>query len=136
MIKESAKKSILICSIGYVLIIVSALMLSLIVRILTGYFPSFTFFTLALITFRLFEINYAFLLVPLFVAILVMMLLSRPSINTRIAGGMSLTSYYAFVALIYMAMRSGDFPYLALIPWFLFVFFLGYTSVIISEKLE
>lgn len=136
MTKESTKKLILICAIGYVLVIISALILSLTIRILTGYFPSFTFFTLALITFRLSEVSYAFLIAPLFVATVMMMLLSRTSINIRIASGSSLSSYYAFVVLIFIVMGSGDFPYLVSIPWVVYVFFLGFISSIIIERIE
>lgn len=136
MMKNSIKYTILTCSLGYFLIVASVFVASIVVRINTGYYPSFTFFTLALITFRLVEIHQGFLAAPLLVATFTMMLLSKTSINRRIIAGLSMTSYYFLVALIYVIMGAGEFPIEILIPWLPWVFILGFASSIIVDKLS
>jgi len=107
--KNSIRSIILTCALGYSLVALSVLVVFAVVKVITGYYPSFTFFALALITFRLSEISEAFLIAPLVVAILMMMLLSKTPINTRIVGGVSLTAYYVLVASI-LLVGGGDFP--------------------------
>ena len=135
MMKNSTKHAILTCALGYFLIITSAAVISIIVKIITGYYPSFIFFTLALITFRLVEIHKGFLIIPLLVAIFTMILLSKMEINIKIVAGLSMNSYYLFLALIYVILGAGEFPFEILIPWFLWVFILGFASSIIVDKL-
>lgn len=136
MMKNSIKYMILTCALGYLFIVASVVILSIIIRMITGYYPSFTFFTLALIAFRLVEIHQGFLIAPLLVAIFMMMLLSKTSINGRIVAGLSLTSYYFLVALIYLIMGAREFPIEILIPWLPWVFILGSASSIIVDKLS
>ena len=136
MMKNSIKYTIFTCALGYFFIVASVVVLSIIIRIITGYYPSFTFFTLALITFRLVEIHQGFLIAPLLIAIFTMMLLSKTSINIRIVAGVSLTSYYFLLALIYLIIGAGEFPFEVLIPWLPWVFILGFTSSIIVDKLS
>lgn len=136
MMKNSTKYAILTCALGYFLIITSAAVISIIIRIITGYYPSFTFFTLALITFRFVEIHKGFLIVPLLVAIFMMILLSKTAINIRIVAGLSMDSYYFFLALIYVILGAGEFPFEILILWLPWVFILGFASSIIVDKLS
>jgi len=134
--KNSIKYTILTCTLGYILIVASAVVHSIIVRMVTGYYPSFTGFTLALITLKLVEIHQGFLTAPLFVATFVMILLSKTSINRRIVAGLSVTSYYFLVTLIFVIMGVGDFPIKILTPWLLWIFILGFASSIIVDKLH
>jgi len=134
MTKNSVKYSILICVLGYLLIIASVIAVSIIVKLITGYYPSFTFFTLALITFRLIEIHQVFLIAPLSIAILVMMVLSKILNQTKIVAGLSMTSYYLLVTLIFLII-GGEFPFELLLLWLPWTFFLGFVSPIIVEKL-
>lgn len=134
--KNSIKYTILTCALGYFLIVASVVAVSIIVRMITGYYPSFAFFTLALITFRLVEIHQGFLVAPLLVATFTMMLLSKTSIDRRIVAGLSMASYYFLVALIYVIMGAGEFPIEILIPWLPWVFVLGFASSIIVDRLS
>ena len=120
-------KAVLASALGYALVVVSAFVISATIRAMTGYYPSLHFFTLTLITFRLSEINQAFLIVPPLIAMFATTLLSRIPIDTRIAGGLGLASYYIFVGLIF-AIIGGDFPYELLILWFALVFLFGFLS--------
>ena len=135
MRKNSIRGIILTCALGYSLVALSVLVVFAVVKVITGYYPSFTFFPLALITFRLSEISEAFLIAPLVVAILMMMLLSKTPINTRIVGGVSLTAYYVLVALI-LLVGGGEFPCEILILWLPWTFLLGFTSTLIVDRLQ
>ncbi len=134
IIKSSLKYAVAISALGYALIVGSAVVVSIIVRLITGYYPSFIHFTLALITFRLVEIHYGFLVLPPLVAIFMMMILSRTPINRRIAAGLSLNSYYLLVAFIYLIVGAGDFPMESSIPWLLLVFVVGFGASVIVDK--
>lgn len=118
------------------MIVASAVAVSIIVRIVTGYYPSFTFFTLALITLRLVEIHQGFLIAPLLVAIFAMKLLSKTSINRRLVAGLSVTSYYFLVAVIFVILGASDFPLYILTLWLIWIFILGVVSSIIMDKLH
>jgi len=136
MMENSVRYTILTCALGYFLIVASVVVVSIIIWMITGYYPSFTFFTLALITFRLVEVHQGFLMAPLLVATFTMMLLSKTSINRRIVAGLSMTSYYFLLALIYVIMGAGEFPIEILIPWLPWVFVLGFASSIIVDRLS
>jgi len=73
---------------------------------------------------------------PLLAATFMMMLLSKTSINRRIVAGLSMTSYYFLLALIYVIMGAGEFPIEILIPWLPWVFVLGFASSIIVDRLS
>jgi len=133
--KSSIKYIILTCALSYFLIVSSVVFVSIIVWMITGYYPSFTFFTLALVTFRLAEIHIGFIIAPLSVAIFAMILLSKTSINRRMIAGLSMTFYYFFVALIYVTLSAGEFPIEILVPWLPWVFILGFSSSIIVDRL-
>ena len=134
--KMKRKTTILTCALGYFLIVASVVVVSIIVRMITGYYPSFRFFTLSLITFRLVEIHQGFIVAPLLVATFTMMLLSKTSINRRIVAGLSITSYYFLVGLIYVMIGAGDFPLDIFILWLSWVFILGFASSIIVDELH
>jgi len=103
--------------------------------LITGYYPSFTFFTLALMTFRL-EVHQAFFVAPLIVGITAMMLLNKTAIDAKIAAGLSTASYCLSIALIYMATGVSELPIEILLPWILWAFILGFASSIIMDKLH
>ncbi len=134
MEKNSIKYIILTCVLGYFFIITSVFIVSIFIRMITGYYPSFTFFTLALITFRFVEIHQGFLIAPPLVAIFTMIPLLKTSINKRIGAGLSMTSYYLLVTLIYVIKGAGEFSLVILIPWIPWVFILGFASSIIVDK--
>ena len=121
-------KAVLASALGYVFIVVSAFAISATMGVLTGYYPSLHFFTLALITFRLIEIAQFFLIVPPLIAIFVTILLSCLPLDTRIAGGLGLASYYVLVWLIFATRGGGEFPYEILIIWIALVFLFGFLS--------
>ncbi len=76
----------------------------------------------------LFEINEAFLIVPPLIAMCMTILLSRICVDTRIAGGLGLASYYVLVCLIFATRGGGEFPYEILIIWIALVFLFGFLS--------
>jgi hypothetical protein len=129
-------KAVLASALGYALVVVSAFVISATIRAMTGYYPSLHFFTLTLITFRLSEINQAFLIVPPLIAMFAAILLSRILMDTRIAGGLSLASYYILVALILAAIGGGDFPYEITIIWVALVFLFGFLSATAIDTFE
>ena len=112
----------------------SALVVSAAVGLITGYYPSFTFVTLALATFRLVEIHLAFLLAPPLVTTLALVLLSKTPIDRRITGGAGLCSYYALVALLFVMADAGEFPMSIVIPWVAWAFIVGLGSSIIVDR--
>ena len=121
-------KAALASGLGYVFVVVSAFMISATIEIMTGYPSSLHFFTLTLITFRLIEINQAFLIVPPLIAMSAIILLSCLPMDTRIAGGFGLASYYILVGLIFAAIGGADFPYEIMIIWVALVFLFGFLS--------
>lgn len=129
-------KAVLASALGYVFVVVSAFAISATIRVITGYYPSFPFFTLALITFRLGEINQAFLIVPALIAMLATVLLSCIPMDTRIAGGLGLASYYLLVGIIFAAMGGEDLPYEILLFWVGLVFLLGCLSATVVNIFE
>jgi hypothetical protein len=129
-------KAALASGLGYVFVVVSAFMISASIEIMTGYCPSLHFFTLTLITFRLIEINQAFLIVPPLIAMFAIILLSCMPMDTRIAGGLGLVSYYILVGLIFAAIGGGDFPYEIVIIWVALVFFFGFLSATAIDTFE
>jgi hypothetical protein len=129
-------KAVLTSSLGYALVVVSAFAISATIKVVTGYSPSLQFFTLTLMTFRLIEVAEAFLIVPLFIAIFATILLSRIPIDTRIAGGIGLASYYILVGIIFAAIGGRDLPYEIVIIWVALVFLLGFLSATAIDTFE
>jgi hypothetical protein len=121
-------KAVLASALGYVFVVVSAFAISATIGVVTGYYPSLQFFTLALITFRMIEINQVFLIVPPLVVMFVTALLYRMPMDRRIAGGLGLASYYILVGVIFATIGGGDLPYEILIIWVALVFLFGFLS--------
>lgn len=123
-----------ISALSYILVIVSAVAVSVIAWLATGYFPSFTFFVLALISFRLVEVHTIFLAAPLIVSIISMTILSITPINKRIAAGLGIASYYLLVTMLFLISGAGDFPLDVSIPWIIWVFIVGFVSSALVDK--
>ena len=121
-------KAVLASALGYVFVVISAFAISATIGVVTGYYPSLQFFTLALITFRMIEINQVFLIVPPLIAMFVTALLYRMPMDRRIAGGLGLASYYILVGVIFATIGGGDLPYEILIIWVALVFLFGFLS--------
>jgi hypothetical protein len=56
-VKHTIKYAVTVAILGYAVLALSAVAVTLLVGLTTGYYPSLTFFTLALLTFRLTEIH-------------------------------------------------------------------------------
>jgi hypothetical protein len=132
----SVKDVILVAALGYAFIVASALVISLIVRLLTGYFPSFTYFTLGLITLRLVELHYGAVLAPPLVAAAAMLLLARTPLNRRMASGLAMSSFYIIVTLIYLFVGAADLPLAASVPWVGWTFLAGLGASIVVDRLS
>lgn len=128
--------AVVVSALGYVLVIASAVAVLVAVRLITGYAPSFTFFLLTLVTFRLVEVHYSLLVAPPLVTFGVMIVLARTPINRRLASGVSLSAYYVLAALMYLGAGAGEFPLETSIPWIVWVFVLGLTSSIVADKVS
>lgn len=113
----------------------SALVAFTVVKVVTGYYPSFIFFTLALITFRVAEIHYGFVFAPPLVAVAAMIPLSRTSINRRVAAGIGVSSFYFLVSLMYLIVGAGEFSVATAIPWVAWAFVIGLGSSVIVDRL-
>lgn len=113
----------------------SAIVVSAAVGLITGYYPSSTFFTLALITFRVAEIHHGFVFAPPLVAVAAMILLSRTSINRRVAAGIGVSSFYFLVSLMYLIVGAGEFSVATAIPWVAWAFVIGLGSSVIVDRL-
>jgi hypothetical protein len=127
--------AVLVGVLGYALVVASALVVVIGIRLLTGYWASFTFFTLALVTLRLTEIHYVFLLAPPLVTFCAMVLLGRTWTNRRLAGGVSLSSYYVMSALTYLAVGGEEFALEVSLAWILWVFVLGLVSSVVADRI-
>ena len=135
MNKNVVLRAILVSSLGYASVVAFACLIWKGFQILTGYYPSFAFFVLALVTFRLAEVSRLFLLLPPLVAVLTMMGLSEVLDNNMIVSGLGLSSYYIFVALVFLALGAGEFPFEVALLWILMTFFLGTTSGRMVDRL-
>jgi hypothetical protein len=120
---------------GYFGLAASAFLASAAIGLITGYHPSFTFFTLALLTFRLTEMHYGFLLAPPLISIVVITILSKTAINRAIRAGIGLSSYYIVVALMFVIVGAGDFPVGISIPWIVWAFVVGVGSSVAVDRL-
>ena len=129
--KHTIKYAVAVAILGYALLALSAVAVTLLVGLTTGYYPSVTFFTVALLTFRLTEIRWGFVLFPPLAAACAMILLSKTAVNRRIAAGLGLSSPYLLVALLYVLMGAGEFPLEIAIPWMVWVFAVGVASSIV-----
>ena len=132
--KHTIKYAVTVAVLGYALLALSAVAVTLLVGLTTGYYPSLTFFTLALLTFRLTEIHWTFVLFPPLAAACVMILLPKTGVNRRIASGLGLTSPYMLVALVYVVSGAGEFPLEIAILWVAWVFVVGVASSIAVDR--
>ena len=114
----------------------SAVAIWIIFGLTSGWYPSFTFFALALITFRLTETNYGFFVVPPLLATVVMIVLSGTPINRKMAAGVSLSLYYVLVAMMYVLVGAGEFALEIALPWIVWSFVLGLGASVIVDKLS
>jgi hypothetical protein len=133
-VKHTIKYAVAVAILGYALLALSAVAVTLLVGLTTGYYPSVTFFTVALLTFRLTEIHWGFVLFPPLAAACAMILLSKTAVNRRIAAGLGLSSPYLLVALVYVLMGAGEFPLEIAIPWMVWVFAVGVASSIVVTR--
>ena len=134
--KNSIKKILATCILAYILLAASAVAILIIVGLVTGYFPSFAFFTLVLLTLGFVWLHPVFLVVPPVLAFSMMVFLSKTSINGKAAAGASIASYYILIELIYLISGTGDFPVEVTIPWIFWAFVLGVASSVIVDKLR
>jgi len=134
--KHTIRYAVSISILGYAVLALCAVAVTLLIGLTTGYYPSLTYFTLALLTFRLSEIHWAFVAVPPLVAAPVLMLLSKSPLNRRIAAGVGLSSPYLLIALAYVLMRAGDFPLEIALAWVVWAFVVGVASSMIVDKLS
>jgi hypothetical protein len=121
---------------GYALLALSALALTLLIGLGTGYRPSLTFFTLSLLTLRLSEIHWALLLFPPLAGALATILLSKTPLHGRLVAGLGLSSPYVLIALVYVLMRAGEFALEIVFPWVLWVFVVGVVSSVAVDRLR
>ncbi len=136
VIKNSIKDALITSLVGYVLLVGSALILSAAIRLITGYYASFTFFTLALLTFRLVELRYGFLLAPPLVALVVITLLSRTPVNVHLSAGIGLSSYYILVASMFLLTGAAEFSATSAIPWIVWAFIVGVGSSVKVDSVQ
>ncbi|MGB3904277.1 MAG: hypothetical protein WBB22_05095 [Anaerolineae bacterium] len=114
----------------------TALAVSAAVGLITGYYPSLNSVALALATFRVAEIHYGFVFAPPLVAVAAMILLSRTSINRRVAAGIGVSSFYFLVSLMYLIVGAGEFSVATAIPWVAWAFVVGLGSSVIVDRLH
>ena len=119
---------------GYALLALTALAISVLTGLATGYHPSLTFLTLALLTLRVSEIHWALLLIPPLAAALATILLSKTPLHRRLAAGLGLSSPYVLITLVYLLMRAGEFPLEIVLPWVLWVFVVGVVSSVAVDR--
>lgn len=119
---------------GHAVLALSAVAVTLLVGLATGYFPCVTCLTLPLLTFRLTEIHWTFVLFPPLAAACTMVLLSKTRVNRRIGAGLGLSSPYLLVALVYVVSGAGEFPLEIPIPWTLWAFLVGTASSIAVDR--
>ena len=132
--KHTVKYAMTVAILGYALLALSAVAVTLLVGLATGYYPSLTFFTLALLTFRLTEIHWTLVLFPPLAAACAMILLSKTPVNRFMASGLGLSSPYLLVALVYVVSGAGEFPLETAIPWVAWVFVVGLASSIAVDR--
>ena len=132
--KHTIKYAVTMATLGYALLALSAVAVTLLIGLATGYYQCVTCITLPLLTFRLTEIHWGFVLFPPLAAACAMILLSKTPVNRRIVAGLGLSSPYLLVALVYVLMAAGEFPLEIAIPWIVWAFLVGAASSIAVER--
>jgi len=120
---------------GYSLLALSAVAVTLVVGLATRYSPCATCFTLSLLTLRLNEIHWTLVLVPPLVAACAMVLLAKAGLNRRIAAGLGLSFPYLLVALVYVLMGAREFPLEIAFAWMVWACAVGAASSVVVNKL-
>ncbi len=136
IIKDSMKYALTTSLVGYLLLVGSALIVSAAIRLITGYYPSFTYFTLSLMTFRLVELHYGFLLAPPLTALVVITLLSRTPVNVHVSAGIGLSSYYILVASMFLLTGAAEFSATSAIPMIVWAFIVGVGSSVVVHGVQ
>jgi hypothetical protein len=134
--KDSIAYSLTISLLGYAILALSAVAITLLTGLVTGYHPSLTFFTMALLTFRTYEIHWALVLFPPLAAASALMLLSKTPVNRRIAAGLGLSLPYLLIALAFLLMGAGEFPLEIAVVWMAWVYVVGVACAAIVEGLR
>ena len=134
--KHTIKYAVTVAILGYALLALSAVAVTLLIGLATGYYPSVTFFTLTLLAFRLTEIHWTLVLFPPLAAACAMVLLSKTPVNRRIASGLGLSSPYLLVGLVYVFSGAGEFPLEIAIPWTMWTFVVGAASSIAVDRVR
>ena len=134
--KHTIKYAVTVAALGYALLALSAVAVTLLIGLTTGYYQCVTCITLPLLTFRLTEIHWTLALFPPLAAACAMILLSKTRVNRIIVAGLGLISPYLLVALVYVLMGAGEFPLEIAIPWMVWAFLVGAASSIAVDKLH
>lgn len=130
---SNIKFAIFTNGVGYFLILASVAVLSILIKIFTGYYPSIPFFILSLISMRLSEVHFLFNFVPFFISVTISSLLLRNSERELLPAGISLCSYYVLTALI-ITLSGGEMPPF-IILWIIWIFVIGILSARITRFL-
>jgi len=133
-VKHTIKYAVTVAILGYAVLALSAVAVTLLVGLTTGYYPCVTCLSLALLTFRLTEIHWTFVLFPPLAAACAMVLLSKTGLNRRIVAGLGLSSPYLLVALVYALMGAGELPLEIAILWVAWAFVVGVASSIAVDR--
>jgi hypothetical protein len=130
------KYAVVISLLGYVFVVASAVVIWFLFGLTSGSYPSFAFFALGLITFRLTEIHGGFFAIPPLLATVGIVFLNGTPLDRRIGAGIGLASYYILVAFTYVIAGAGEFPLETVTPWIVWVFVLGLGSSAIVDRLD
>jgi hypothetical protein len=133
-VKHTIKYAVTVAILGYALLALSAVAVTVLIGLATGYYQCVACITLPLLTFRLTEIHWALVLFPPLAATCAMILLSKTAVNRRIAAGLGLSSPYLLVAAMYALAGAGDFPLEIAIPWIVWAFLVGAASSIAVDR--
>lgn len=134
IVKHFLVYALLVSFVGYAGLALSAVAVTLLVGLATGYFPCVRCFTLALLTFRLTEIHWTLVLFPPLAAFCAMVLLSKTGVNRRITARLGLSSPYLLVALMYVLMGAREFPLEVVTPWMVWGFLVGVASSLVADR--
>lgn len=133
--RQRVAHALIISFVGYALLALSALAVTLLVGLATGYFPCVTCFTLPLLTLRLTEIHWTFILLPPVASAFALLLLSKSPLNRRIAAGLALSSPYLLVSLMYVLAGAREFPLDIALLWIAWAFLVGIASAVAVYRL-
>jgi hypothetical protein len=133
-VKHCILYALMVSLVGYAFLALSAVGITLLVGLATGYLPCASCFTLALLAFRLTEIHWTLVLFPLLAAACAMILLTKTRLNRRIASGMGLSSPYLLIVLVYVLMGAEEFALEIAFAWMAWASIVGAASSIVVER--